>query len=309
VHLLKDTDPTYGSGLFAEDFSSSVAQENKGGDGLRVAAMNATATTSATNLYTDFPLVAYTEIVARTNIEDNTCGAPASCGQPNFSFFTQSVATYDGSGNTCDLQFNSLEFWGNPSFSNSFQPSGGSAVNWCTQAGGTGGWSNYSTLYGKFGNMFTMKQYHKYGDLVTSNGTSILHCAFIDDQPIGTCGAPNTPYKAIGAQADNTGSVAQRRNLHLWSLINHITPGTPNVCPDSTGTYASWCQQYPVASSGFSTSAGSLGKGIHVLVKSISAWSCGDWKRGSVGPNPRCFGQSTITTDANGSRYYKVVTQ
>jgi hypothetical protein len=308
VHLLKDTDPTYGSGLYAEDFSTSVAQENQGGDGFRAAAMSANVGDLNSVLYTDFPTVAYTEIIARTNVEDNTCGDPANCGQPNFDFFTQSVATYLSS-NACNIEYDSFEAWGNPSFSNGYQPGGGGAINWCTQNGGTGGWNNYSVLYGQFGNNFTMKKYHKYGELVTSDGTNILHCAFIDDQLVGTCGAPNGPYRAIGAQLDNTGSVAQRRNLHLWSLINHQTSGAQNQCPDSTGAYANWCQRFPDASSGFSTSAGPLGKGIHVLVQSISAWSCGDWKRGSTGPNPSCFGQATITNDANGSQYYKVVTQ
>jgi hypothetical protein len=47
---------------------------------------------------------------------------------------------------------------------------------------------------------------------------------------------------------------------------------------------------------------------MHTYIKSIQVWTCADWKRGSTGPNPNCFGP-ILVTNADGSQTYTVTTQ
>jgi hypothetical protein len=307
VHLLKDTDPTYGSGQYAEDFSASLATQQKGGAGLRLSTKNCcNVASTSSNLFSDYPMASYTEIVARSNDEDAFCASPGSCGQPSLNFFTWAADNWDASA--CALELVTIELWGKLNFA----PDGGGGSNWCQSGTTAAVWSGYGIIQSKLGLNFTTKAYHKYGQLVTSNGTTLESCSYIDDVLMGCNGpVPPTPYAAIGAHPDNTGSVAQRRDLDLWFSVNFSSTGAQNQCPASTGTvgtWAGWCVQFPTASPGFSTSVGQLGAGLHVLVKSIQVRSCADWPRGSAGPNPSCFGQTTLTTDTHGS-YYKVVTQ
>jgi hypothetical protein len=84
----------------------------------------------------------------------------------------------------------------------------------------------------------------------------------------------------IGSRADNAGTWASR-NVGVWWV------GSGN------GPCATCVPNLPV----------------HLWLKTYQVWTCADWHRGSVGPNPNCFGQTSLTTAADGAQFHKVITQ
>ena len=119
--------------------------------------------------------------------------------------------------------------------------------------------------------------YHTFGLLTTSDGSSdIKVCAYRDHALLG-CTSPPGAIAACGSTADNGGSYCQRSVPSIWSGKWSAT-GTAPFQLDS-------------------------------YFKSIQVWSCVDWRRGSTGPNPNCFGGAGLINGNDGSQFYKVTAQ
>jgi hypothetical protein len=233
------------------------------------------------NLFLDFPLSSYTEIVWRSN----TNATPAtSDNQPVVDWWTWTAAWYaeninagycTGSGHpSCTpLEIDFIEDWG----------TGGYGVGFASfhnyQGGGAGGVAG-----GQPGQFYDPTIYNRLGVLVTSDGaTDIKSCVWVGPES-GTmafqgCGDFPQPISAVGVQRDGGGGYDGRAVLVLWYGA-WTGPGTTNIAVP-----------------------------LHFWIKSIGRWECVDWQRGSTGPNPHCFGEPSLTTGPDGSQYYKVTTQ
>lgn len=275
------TDPAYGN--LALDIAAGVNRDNGAHDGGTSMSSYVRDPTdpSTQNLFTDFPMSMFRRVTFRSNT--NTGGNAGFAGYPNgnlvdfwtwtAAWYATNIANYCGTqatGYTCSpVQVDDIEDWGTNS-------------NWGAQhnynsgvSGGVGGGSPG----------YDQSKYVTIDTLTTTNGNSdVQTCTWItspDNNPAGPVFEGCSPFPGvfnpIGSQSDNSGTWATRQVLVWWvGTYNNVTP-----------------PELP----------------IHAWVKTWQVWTCADWKRGSTGPNPYCFGQQNPTTGADGSKYYKVVTQ
>lgn len=275
------TDPTYGN--LALKLAGGTNRQNSQYDSYTTMSTYVRDPTdpSTQNLFSDYPMSNLTRVTWRSN---SNVGANAGAGSyPNgpivdfwkwtAAWYAENIASYCTNHGGCSpLQIDDIEDWG---ANNGW----GSLHNWhCNTsdcASGVGG--------GNPG--YDQTKYTTLDTLTTTNGTSdIKTCTWLTNPDTTTPtfkGCASFPRLDLvgppGSQADNSGTYATRNVLVWW-----------------IGTWSNWTPpELP----------------IYALIKTYQVWSCADWKRGSTGPNPYCFGQSTLTTAADGSQFYKIVTQ
>jgi hypothetical protein len=234
---------------------------------------------STQHLLFDFPMSSFTREIFRDNTNDQNASAGS---EPIVTVWKWTAAWYDENisqyctnnasiGGCSPMEIDDFEDWGDYS--------DGSALHNYNDHTSSGVWgAPPSTLWDQ-------NKYVTIDTLTTSDGsTNMKTCSWItpDGQATRMMGCADFPGRIdpIGSRADNAGTWASR-NVGVWWV------GSGN------GPCGTCVPNLPV----------------HLFLKSYQVWTCADWRRGSVGPNPNCFGQTSLTTADDGAQFHQVITQ
>jgi hypothetical protein len=145
--------------------------------------------------------------------------------------------------NTRDLEYDIIEMGLNDSYA------GGAGQNLHNWQGGTGGCPPYNfncgtDYYLSWPSQIDISAYHKFGMLVTNDGTTAWTCGYYDGAPIGNCFDMNAQVNSGGAD-DQTNN---RQYMMLWSIgqdLGHSVRATQDA---------------------------------HMYIKYVRVWSCANWQ-------------------------------
>jgi hypothetical protein len=234
---------------------------------------------STQNLLFDFPMSSFTREIFRDNTNNQNA---MTNSEPYVAIWKWTAAWYDENiaqyctnhasiGGCSPMEVDDVEDWGD-------RADGGALHNYNDHTG-NGVWGTNPSP------PWDQTKYVMIDTLTTSDGsTNMKTCSWItpDGQPTRMMGCADFPGRIdpIGSRADNAGTWASRSIPVYWV-------GSGN------GPCATCLPNPP----------------LHLWLKTYQVWTCADWHRGSTGPNPNCFGQTSLTTAADGALFHKIITQ